>query len=134
MRSFGPSVYHNEDGSFRASCGSCIFLTPQGTTNMCRYRQRQMQEVLDPRNTPDWCEMRDGMLQDAKDMAAGIEHKVVRWSGRRTDEPRVIFHGIPSEAERQFRLAARDAKRGTVQLMNERFEEVMRHPEKEAAA
>jgi hypothetical protein len=72
--------------------------------------------------------MRAGAMQDARDMAHGVEHKVFRWSGRRTDEPRVIYSGIPSDASRQFRLASRDAKRGTVSLVGSSGEEIARHP------
>lgn len=60
--------------------------------------------------------MKAGNVRDAEDMACGKKNYVVRWSGRRTDVPREIYAGIPSEASRQFRLASRDAKRGTVRL------------------
>lgn len=60
--------------------------------------------------------MKAGAIRDASDMANGVTHYVIRWSGRKSDDPREIYAGIPSEAHRQFRLASRDAKRGTVHL------------------
>lgn len=63
--------------------------------------------------------MKAGAIRDSLDMAMGVNHRVWRWSGRRSDDPRVVYEGIPSEARRQFRLAARDAKRGTVSLFDE---------------
>lgn len=128
MRSFGPSVIHSQhDGTFRASCHSCTFLINERGQKVCRY-VNPMRAVPDPSNTPDWCQMRAPMIRDAKDLAAGVEHKVFRWSGRRSDDPRVIYCGIPSEAARQFRLAARDAKRGTVRLVDDSGRELARHP------
>jgi hypothetical protein len=112
MISFGPSIYHEKDGSFRASCNSCRFLITYGKS-MCRYRN-PMEHVPDPSNTPDWCEMRDDMLRDAADMANDVRHYVMRWSGRKLDEPRTVFVGIPSEAHRKMRLIGRDIKRGSV--------------------
>lgn len=126
MRSFGPSVFCEPDGTFRPSCHSCTFLVLYGK-DMCRH-VNPMRAVPDPSNTPEWCAMRAPMLRDAKDMASGVEHKVFRWSGRRSDDPRIIYCGIPSEASRQFRLASRDAKRGTVRLVDEHGHELARHP------
>lgn len=84
---------------------------------MCNYGDRSNpRKIDDPNQTPDWCEMKAGSIRDAIDMANGVTHYVIRWSGRKSDEPREIYSGIPSEAARQFRLASRDAKRGTVRL------------------
>lgn len=129
MRSFGPIVRQTEGcDDFHASCDWCMFRTYRNGSQMCRYVD-PLREIPDPANTPEWCSMREGSLRDARDMAAGIEHKVFRWSGRRTDDPRVIFCGIPSEASRQFRLAVRSVKRGTVRLTDEHGEELARFPE-----
>lgn len=126
MRSFGPSVFHEQGGTFRPSCHSCTFLVRYGK-DMCRY-VNPMRAIPDPNNTPEWCQMRDLMIRDARDIAAGIEHKVFRWSGRKTDDPRIVFCGIPSDAARQFRLAAREVRRGMVRLVDEHGQELARHP------
>ena len=121
MRSFGPTVTVNPatNAVEKVSCSYCIFRTWRDGSHACSHVDRTAPRYIDgndPASTPDWCEMKAGAIRDATDMATGVEHYVVRWSGRKTDEPREIFGGIPSEAERQFRLASRDARRGTVQL------------------
>jgi hypothetical protein len=127
MRSFGPSVFHEPDGTFRASCNSCIFRTNATCTHV-----RPSRGIPDPSHTPEWCEMRAGMLRDAADMHNGVTHYVMRWSGRKTDEPREVFAGIPSEAHRKMRLIGRDLKRGAVYVVDAWDKEVARHS-KEAA-
>lgn len=131
MRTFGPTVFQrDDDGEFSAACQSsrmyCTFLSSSSGAHVCRYRQERV--VPDPKNTPEWCVMRADMLRDARDMASGVKHYVERWSGRRTDEPRVIYSGIPSEAERQFRLASRSVKRGTLRLTDRHDNELARFP------
>jgi hypothetical protein len=122
MRSFGPSVVREDDGTFRASCSYCTFRE----NRTCSY-VRPSQEIPDPSNTPEWCEMREGMLRDAADMHNGVTHYVMRWSGRKTDEPREVFAGIPSEAHRQMRLIGRDMKRGAVYVVDAWDKEVARY-------
>lgn len=65
MRSFGPAIYH-EDGAFRASCNHCTFRVHVTCThtNPSRF-------IPDPSHTPDWCEMKEGMLRDAAEATAG---------------------------------------------------------------
>ena len=64
-RSFGPIVYHNPDGSFRPSCMGCVFRTFDDRCN----HNAPLRRIPDPKNTPDWCEMREDMLRDARDAA-----------------------------------------------------------------
>lgn len=119
MRAFGPVVTMKPDSAEieRVACSYCIFRTWKDQAHACSHADRnQPRTITDPSDTPDWCQMKAGAIRDAQDMANGVKHYVMRWSGRKTDEPREIYAGIPSEAERQFRLASRDAKRGTVQL------------------
>lgn len=66
MRAFGPAVYHEPDNSFRASCTPCVFRIGNACTHVSPARP-----IPDPSNTPDWCEMKAGMLADAKAMAGG---------------------------------------------------------------
>ena len=116
-RSFGPVVIVNRDTNQidKVHCYWCIFLN--NPTKTCSHPDRSNpRKIPDADNTPDWCEMKADAIRDAEDMANGVTHYVMRWSGRRTDEPREVYVGIPSEAARQFRLTARDAKRGTVTL------------------
>ena len=123
-RSFGPAVYTDPatKALMRATCGMCMFRNWRGGDHACTYpenmalRDMPYRPIENTSDTPDWCKMKAGAIRDATDMAKGFEHYVVRWSGRKTDVPREIYAGIPSEADRQFRLASRDAKRGTVQL------------------
>ncbi len=124
-RSFGPVVAINPDNNTidRVHCHWCIFREwaskHASGGNVCTYVDRKNPtQIPDPAATPDFCEMKAGAIQDALDHARGVHHFVMRWSGRKTDEPREIYCGIPSEALRQFKLASRDAKRGTVRLEN----------------
>lgn len=64
-RTFGPAIEHMPDGSFRPICTWCTFRVGTGCTHVNPPRR-----LDDPENTPDWCEMRDDMLRDAKEMAA----------------------------------------------------------------
>lgn len=64
-RTFGPVVEHMKDGSFRAICTRCAFRVGGSCTHVSPSRR-----LADPENTPDWCEMREGMLADAKQMMA----------------------------------------------------------------
>ena len=121
-KAFGPVVVVNPKTSEieRVHCNWCIFRTWRDGVCACRYADDNApRPIPDPGATPDWCEMKAGAIRDATDMAKGVTHRVYRWSGRRIDNQRVIFEGIPSEAKRQFNLAARDAKRGTVSLFDE---------------
>ena len=67
MRSFGPSVYVDPDGSLRPSCSSCTFRINVTCTHV-----RPPRVIPDPKNTPEWCEMREGMLSDVR---ATIDHE-----------------------------------------------------------
>ena len=117
-RSFGPVVVLNPATSEveRVHCNFCIFRDHRDLVHVCTHVDRKNPRTLNPSETPDWCEMKASAIQDAQDMNRGVTHYVMRWSGRKSDDPREIWKGIPSEALRQFRLAARDAKRGTVNL------------------
>jgi len=120
-RSFGPAVIIDPATNLvdRVTCNYCIFRNWRDVHHVCTYGDSKIGRPLpDPSNTPDWCEMKAGAIRDSLDTANGVTHRVWRHSGRRTDHPRVIYEGIPSEAERQFRLASRDAKRGSVRLMD----------------
>ena len=114
MISFGPAIYHEPDGTFRASCTSCRFRVDA----TCTYTRQERRIIPDVSNTPAWCEMREGMLRDAADMANGVTHRVARWSGRKTDEPREVFRGIPSDAAHRFRAIVSQARRGAVILLD----------------
>ena len=118
MRSFGPVVVLNPATSEveRVNCNYCIFREHRNLVHVCSHVDRKNPRPMNPDETPDWCEMKADAIRDAQDMNRGTKHFVMRWSGRKSDEPREIYAGIPSEAARQFRLASRDAKRGTVQL------------------
>lgn len=61
---FGPIVVH-KDGEFRASCAYCIFRAGSGANNICRHVKpsRTIENIED---TPDFCEMKAGMLWDAR--------------------------------------------------------------------
>lgn len=67
-RSFGPIVYHEPDGSFRASCEWCA-LRGYMDRHVCNYGNR-VRPLPDIKNTPEWCEMRADMLDDARKAAA----------------------------------------------------------------
>ena len=49
---------------FRAVCTWCVF----GVGNACTY-MKPARMISDPENTPEWCEMREDMLRDAKEAA-----------------------------------------------------------------
>lgn len=120
-RSFGPVVVINPAGGevARVHCNWCIFRDWRDGAHACGHMDRKAPRAIpDPAITPDWCQMKAGAIRDASDMFHCVTHRVIRWSGRKTDEPREIFKGIPSEASRQFRLASRDAKRGTITLQD----------------
>lgn len=119
MRSFGPQVTIDPitKKAREVHCNWCVFRTFRLGQHACSHADRSNPRIMEtPNTTPDWCEMKAGMIRDAEDMASGVKHYVVRWSGRKTDEPREIYEGIPSEAELQFKLTARKAKQGTVEL------------------
>lgn len=131
-RSFGPVVIINPSSREveKVHCNWCIFRSWREGKTVCGYQDRaNPRDIPDPSATPDWCDMKAGNVRDSLDMANGVEHYVMRWSGRKTDEPREIYAGIPSEAERQFRLASRDAKRGTVQLEDRAGKVLAKWPE-----
>ena len=70
-RSFGPNVHHNDDGSFRATCNWCTFRHwHDGDGHICTLNHRSPRRIEDINDTPDWCEMKAGMLRDAR-AAAG---------------------------------------------------------------
>jgi hypothetical protein len=133
-RSFGPVVVVNPDtlSVERVHCNWCIFRRWHSQGEACDHMDRRFPKPIpDPGDTPEWCEMKAGAIRDSLDMASGVTQRVWRWSGRRTDEPRQIYAGIPSEAHRQFRLASRDAKRGTVTLIDADGEVIALWPEPE---
>ena len=63
-RSFGPIVRHEDDGSFRASCTWCVFRVGDACTHKSPVRR-----IDDSENTPEWCQLREDMIKDAKEMA-----------------------------------------------------------------
>lgn len=65
VRSFGPNVEHNDDGTLRATCNWCCFRVGSACTHVKPTRQ-----IPDPSDTPDWCEMKAGMLRDVAEMVA----------------------------------------------------------------
>ena len=70
--------------------------------------------------------MLKGTMQDARDAAAGIKHYVMRWSGRKTDEPREVYAGIPSDAAWKMRLIGGSLKPGSVYVVDRQGREVDR--------
>lgn len=65
-RTFGPTIERCKDGSFRALCTWCAFRV--GDT--CTY-VKPSRRMSDPENTPEWCEMLDDMMQEAKNAVEG---------------------------------------------------------------
>ena len=63
-RSFGPIVTHKPDGTFTPSCDWCVFRI--GTA--CTYA-KPSRDIPDPSHTPEWCEMRESILEDARQAA-----------------------------------------------------------------
>ena len=134
-RSFGPVVVIDPKTNdiTRIHCNWCIFNDFRPAGRVCGFGDRSNpRKIDDPNQTPDWCQMKAGNVRDALDMANGVTHFVIRWSGRKTDEPRELYAGIPSEAARQFRLASRDAKRGTVRLEDANGDTLQIWPEAKA--
>lgn len=126
-KSFGPVVIVDPKTNeiSKVHCGWCIFNDFRPAGQVCSHIDRSNPRVIDdPADTPDWCQMKAGNIRDTMDIVNGVEHYVMRWSGRKTDEPRQVYSGIPSEAERQFRLTSRDAKRGTV-VLEDQFGKVL---------
>lgn len=64
-RSFGPTLTHGDDGSFQASCTWCAF-----RVNVSCTHKKPARIIPDPEHTPEWCEMREGMLRDVAEVAA----------------------------------------------------------------
>lgn len=58
-RVFGPMVYHEPDGSFRAVCHRCVF----NYSTRCGDVGNDLPASGD---TPDWCKMKEGMLADVR--------------------------------------------------------------------
>jgi hypothetical protein len=66
IRSFGPAVIHMEaENTFRAVCTHCAFRIHTSCTHV-----RPSRTLPDGVETPDWCEMKAGMLKDAMEMVA----------------------------------------------------------------
>jgi hypothetical protein len=63
-RTFGPIVRHEDDGSFRASCTWCVFRVGDACTHKSPVRRMD-----DPETTPEWCELREDMIKDAKEIS-----------------------------------------------------------------
>ena len=60
-RSFGPAV-RVKDGTLIPECTYCIFRTGDSCTHV------KPAMKLPPGSTPDWCEMLEDMMSDAKKM------------------------------------------------------------------
>jgi len=137
MRSFGPAVIHapNATQIERVSCSYCMFRNPHNSGDACTYKDRSNPTPIpDPKNTPDWCEMKAGAVRDATDTINGVVHYVIRWSSKgKTGEGREVYEGIPSEAMRQFRLATRNAKRGAIELQTTTGQTLASWPDTEDA-
>ena len=126
-RSFGPVVIVDPKTNEidRIHCHWCIFNDFRPAGRVCSHIDRSNpRKIDDPNDTPDWCGMKASNIRDTMDIVNGVKHYVMRWSGRKTDESRQVYSGIPSEAERQFRLTSRDAKRGTV-VLEDQFGKVL---------
>lgn len=68
-RTFGPVIEHMKDGTFRALCTWCAFRVG----NECTY-VKPSRRMPDPENTPEWCPMREDMIQEAE---AAAKRKLV---------------------------------------------------------
>ena len=75
-RSFGPAIISSlsEESSPRATCSWCVFRIGGSCTH-----KSPSKIIPDPGNTPEWCDMLEGMLRDAKE----AEH------ARKTPSPRI---------------------------------------------
>ena len=67
-RTFGPVIERMKDGTFRALCTWCAFRVG----NACPH-VKPSRRMADSENTPEWCEMREDMIRDAKQMADIME-------------------------------------------------------------
>lgn len=66
---FGPAIIHKEDdGSFRAVCTWCVFRIGDACTHV-----KPLRRISDPEDTPQWCEMREQMIRDAKQQAEDFD-------------------------------------------------------------
>lgn len=66
IRSFGPAVVVREDdGIFRPVCTYCMFRVHRTCTYL-----KPVRNLPSGEDTPDWCEMRESSLDDARQMAA----------------------------------------------------------------
>lgn len=66
LRTFGPAVYHEPDGTFRAVCTYCMLRIGNKCTYSDHRRVVRGREIPDVTETPDWCAMREEMIADAK--------------------------------------------------------------------
>jgi hypothetical protein len=67
-RTFGPAIIHNNDG-FRAVCTWCTFRVGTSCTHV-----KPPRRISDPENTPEWCEMLDDTMREAREMAEFSRH------------------------------------------------------------
>lgn len=99
IRSFGPIVTKDRDtGEYRACCshraGFCDMLRGCETEGWrCTYG-KEPRPIRNPKETPDFCEMRSGMIEDAKEMDDFARFKLDRKSRPDLLE---IAKGIPTE-------------------------------------
>jgi hypothetical protein len=63
-RTFGPAIISSlsDEPSPRATCTWCVFRIGEGCTH-----KSPSKIIPDPGNTPEWCEMLESMLRDAKE-------------------------------------------------------------------
>ena len=65
---FGPTVTHNDDGSFTAWCqrGPCYCFRSVGNACIAGFGGVREREIPKDRKTPDWCEWRAGAIADVR--------------------------------------------------------------------
>lgn len=128
-RSFGPIVRQEPSANeliLVATCGGCIMRKTNGGIETCTHHRHDKRAIENPHETPEWCTLKAAALADATDMINGTEHKIWRWSGMKTHQPRVIFSGMPSEAAREYRRTYGEIRQGWISLINEKGETLQR--------
>jgi len=110
-----------------ASCEWCVCRQKSGDVEKCTNIYHRDKVIENPAETPDWCKLKAAAIADATAMINGTEHKIVRWSGMKTQEPRVIFSDIPSEAAREYRRTHGEIKQGWIALIDEKGQTVERY-------
>lgn len=69
LRTFGPAVYHEPDGTFRPVCTYCVLRIGNACTYSDHRRPDHSREIPDVTETPEWCAMREDMIADARKAA-----------------------------------------------------------------